>query len=465
MEIEAGAEKIIEILQTHGFEAYLVGGCVRDLCLGRTPQDWDIATSALPEQIQQLFPHTIPTGLRHGTVTVVLDGHRHYEVTTYRIDGEYTDARRPVQVTFTASLEEDLRRRDFTINAMAYNHRAGLLDPFDGTGDLQRRVIRAVGRAEERFQEDALRMLRAVRLASQLGYAIERETAKRILLKSHLLEKISKERIRDELMKILTSEHPGFLGQLSSLGLMKYIIPEIEQGIGFGQRNVHHDKSVYTHTLAVIKNVPNNPVLRLAALCHDIAKPVTFSLDDKGRGHFYGHHVVGESMTREILHRLKFDQTTTHKVCILVREHMSRFERFNEKGLKKFINRVEPENLNNLFVLQIADILASKPPHDFSGILCLQTKIEKILNEKQPLTVKDLAVNGYDLRAWGMEPGIKLGQTLQYLLEKVWENPELNTREKLREEVQKCRNKGADNEGEVVVKKGKKKGEKAKRTY
>ncbi len=440
MKIDAGAGKIIEILQTHGFEAYLVGGCVRDLCLGSTPQDWDIATSARPEQMQQLFPQTIATGLKHGTVTVVLDGRKHYEVTTYRIDGEYADARRPAQVTFTVSLEEDLRRRDFTINAMAYNRQAGVIDPFDGTGDLQRKIIRAVGKPEERFQEDALRMLRAVRFASRLGYEIETETAQSIILKSQLLEKISKERIRDELMKILTSEQPAFIGQLSSLGLMKYIIPEIEQGIGFDQRSVHHDKAVYAHTLAVIENVPNDPVLRLAALCHDIAKPVTFSLDEKGRGHFYGHHLVGERMTREILQRLKFDQTTLHKVCILVREHMSRLERLNEKSLKKLINRVEPENLNSLFALQIADILASKPPHDFSGVLHLQTKIEKILNEKQPLTVKDLAVNGHDLMAWGMEPGIELGQTLQWLLEKVWEDPELNMKEKLREEVKKGRN-------------------------
>lgn len=441
--LDRGAVKIIMVLQSHGYEAYLVGGCVRDLCLGRTPQDWDITTSTQPEQIQQFFPHTIATGLKHGTVTVVSSDAddaakpQQYEVTTYRIDGEYQDARRPDQVFFTASLEEDLRRRDFTINAMAYNSEKGLVDPFGGRKDLEHKLIRAVGPAEQRFREDALRMLRAVRLASQLGYTIETETAKSIQANSQLLAKISKERIRDELMKILCSENPDYLVQLSRLGLMKHIIPELEQGIGVDQRNIHHDKTVYDHTMVVVKNTPNDPVLRLAALLHDIAKPVTFSLDEKGQGHFYNHHVLGEEMTREILQRLKFDRTTTHKVCILVRHHMSRFEHIKEKGLKRLITRVEPENLDSLFLLQIADILGSKPPHDFSGILALQERVAKVLNEKQPLTVKDLAVNGDDLIAFGFEPGIKLGETLQWLLEMVWENPALNDKEKLLREVKK----------------------------
>lgn len=441
IKIGRGAAKIIEVLQSHGYEAYLVGGCVRDLCRGRTPQDWDITTSAQPEQIQQLFPHTLATGLKHGTVTVMPSDADHadkpsqYEVTTYRIDGEYQDARRPAQVFFTVSLEEDLRRRDFTINAMAYNPQKGLVDLFGGRKDLMKKLIRAVGQAEKRFREDALRMLRAVRLASQLGYTIETATAKSIQANSQLLAKISKERIRDELMKILCSENPDYLVQLSRLGLMQYIIPELEQGIGVDQRNIHHDKTVYDHTMVVVKNTPNDPVIRLAALLHDIAKPVTFSLDEKGQGHFYNHHVLGEEMTRGILQRLKFDRTTTHKVCILVRNHMSRFERFTEKGLKRLINRVEPKNLQNLFVLQRADVLGSKPPYDFSSIIELQRRTKKILQEKQPLTVKELAVNGRDLIAFGFEPGIKLGETLQWLLEKVWENPALNDKEKLLKEV------------------------------
>ena len=443
IKIGRGAAKIIEVLQSHGYEAYLVGGCVRDLCRGRTPQDWDITTSAQPEQIQQLFPHTLATGLKHGTVTVMPSDADHadkpsqYEVTTYRIDGEYQDARRPAQVFFTVSLEEDLRRRDFTINAMAYNSEKGLVDLFGGRKDLENKVIRAVGLADQRFREDALRMLRAVRLASQLGYTIETETANSIQANSHLLAKISKERIRDELMKILCSENPDYVVRLSSLGLMKYIIPELELGIGFDQRNIHHDKTVYDHTMVVVKNTPNDPVIRLAALLHDIAKPVTFSLDERGQGHFYNHHVLGEEMTREILQRLKFDRTTTHKVCILVRHHMSRFEHIKGKGLKRLINRVEPENLDSLFLLQIADIFGSKPPHDFSGILALQERVAKVLNEKQPLTIKDLAINGRDLIALGIEPGIMLGETLQWLLEKVWENPALNDKERLLAEVKR----------------------------
>lgn len=456
MAIDRGAAEILAVLQSHGFEAFLVGGCVRDLCLGRVPGDWDIATSAQPEQVRQFFAQTIATGLKHGTVTVVLskrdmgmgmgmgmnkmdkiesDEPQYYEVTTYRIDGEYQDARRPAQVTFTASLEEDLRRRDFTINAMAYHPQTGLIDPFGGRADLQQKIIRVVGNGHDRFREDALRMLRAVRFASQLGFTIEAETAQSIKANSQLLEKISLERIREELLKILCSEHPENIRQLSDLGLMEYIIPEVEQGIGFDQRSSHHDKTVYEHTLAVVRNTPNEPVLRLAALLHDIAKPATFTLDEKGRGHFYGHHLVGEKMAREILERLKFDRLTIQKVCILVRNHMSRFEHYKEKGIKRLINRVEPENLPSLFILQIADILASKPPHDFRGILNLQAEVEKVIAEKQPLTVKDLAVNGDDLIALGMKPGKKLGETLQWLLEKVWENPELNTKEKLLAEV------------------------------
>lgn len=444
--IDSGAAKIIEVLQSHGYEAYLVGGCVRDMCLDRIPQDWDITTSAQPEQVLRLFTHTFATGLKHGTVTVVLDSDQdstpmqapqQYEVTTYRIDGEYQDARRPTQVFFTASLEEDLRRRDFTINAMAFNRQVGLVDPFGGRKDLENKVIRAVGNAEKRFREDALRMLRAVRFASQLGYTIETETAKSIQANRHLLAKISKERIRDELLKILCSDNPDYLVQLCSLGLMKYIIPELELGIGFDQKSVHHDKTVFDHTLAVVKNTPNNPVIRLAALLHDIAKPATFSLDEKGQGHFYNHHVVGERMAREILQSLRFDRMTIHKVCVLVRDHMSRFENIKEKGLKRLINRVEPENINSLFILQTADILGSKPPHDFSGILALQKRMEKVLKEKEPLTVKELAVNGRDLIDLGIEPGIKLGETLQWLLEKVWENPELNSKERLLAEVKR----------------------------
>jgi len=473
MAIDRGAAEILAVLQSHGFEAFLVGGCVRDLCLGRVPEDWDIATSAQPEQVRQLFAQTIATGLKHGTVTVVLrktdldmglnkmdkieadepkyaldepkqepdeskyalDESQYYEVTTYRIDGEYRDARRPAQVTFTASLTEDLRRRDFTINAMAYHPQTWLIDPFGGIADLQQKIIRVVGDGHERFREDALRMLRAVRFASQLGFTIAQETAQSIKANSHLLAKISKERIREELLKILCSAHPENIRQLSELSLMQYIIPEIEQGIGFDQRNCHHDKTVYEHTLAVVQNTPNEPVLRLAALLHDIAKPATFTLDEQGRGHFYGHHLVGEKMAREILERLKFDRLTIQKVCILVRNHMSRFAHFKDKGLKRFINRVGPENLTGLFVLQRADILASKPPHDFRGLLNLQAEVEKVLKEKQPLTVRDLAVNGDDLIALGMKPGKKLGETLQWLLEKVWENPALNTREKLLAEV------------------------------
>lgn len=428
--LDPHAEKIINTLHANGFEGYVVGGCVRDLLLKRKPQDWDITTDANPEQVKNLFMKTLETGLKHGTVTVVLEG-KNYEVTTYRIDGQYTDHRRPDEVMFTTSLQEDLSRRDFTINAMAYNSKKGLIDYFNGKSDLEKKIIRAVGNPVQRFQEDALRMLRAVRFSSQLGYEIEQETAQSICLVSSLVQNVSKERIRDELIKILTSDHPILIFQLSTLGLMKYLIPELECCIGFEQKNPHHDKPVDVHTLEVLRNTPNNLIIRLAALLHDIAKPNTFTLDEQGIGHFHGHDLAGEVLTEKILRRLKFDQNTLKKVCILVKEHMSRLNQVNDKNIKKFINRVGRENLANLFALQIADAKGSKRSYNLSDILNLKKEVERVLKEKQPLTVQDLAVKGHDLIHIGIKPGVKMGQILNVLLEQVLENPELNTKEDL----------------------------------
>lgn len=429
--IDSGAENIISVLHSNGYEGYVVGGCVRDMLLGKEPKDWDIATNAKLEQVKQLFNKTIDTGLKHGTVTVVLD-ENNYEVTTYRLDGKYTDNRRPDEVTFTTCLKDDLSRRDFTINAMAYNNRNGLIDLFGGKDDLSNKTIRTVGNPDERFQEDSLRMMRAIRFACQLDFYPTYHVSNSIIKNKKLINNISQERIRDELCKILLSdEQVRGIETLESSGLLEEILPEIQRLVDFDQKNPHHHKNVFDHTLLVLDSIPNNLILRLSALLHDIGKPASYSEDEKGFGHFYEHHIIGEKIAEGILKRIKFNNDTISKVCILIREHMSRYDFLRKASIKKFINRVGIENLDNLFELQIADIKGSKPPHNFDSVLKLKENVHTILNEKQPLIVKDLAVNGYDLMSIGIESGIKMGKILNYLLERVLENSDLNTKEKL----------------------------------
>ena len=315
---------IIETLETHGYEAYAVGGCVRDTMLHRTPGDWDITTQAKPEQVKEIFAekniHTIDTGIQHGTVTVMVE-HEGFEVTTYRIDGEYEDARHPKNVQFTASLLEDLKRRDFTINAMAYNDKNGLIDAFDGVGDLERGVIRCVGCAMERFSEDALRMLRAVRFAAQLGFAIEAETKEAMVKLAPDIAKISAERIQTELVKLITSAHPGEIRTAWETGLTAVFLPEFDRMMATPQNTKHHCYSVGEHTVAALEHIVGDKVLRLTMLLHDVAKPVCRTTDASGNDHFYGHPKEGSEMARKILRRLKFDNDTTDKVCRLVCWH------------------------------------------------------------------------------------------------------------------------------------------------
>lgn len=426
---------ILDKLDSNNFEGYIVGGCVRDSLLNKIPNDWDITTNAKPEQVKQLFDKTIDTGLKHGTVTVVLNG-ENYEVTTYRTDGKYSDNRRPDSVVFTSSLKDDLSRRDFTINSIAYNHNEGLIDYFNGKDDLKNHIIKAVGSPNKRFQEDALRMMRAIRFSAQHDFDIEPNTEESIRRNSYLLQAVSKERIRDEMCKILISDYPGYgIEMLERCNLLEFTMPELCECVGFDQRNIHHDKNVFEHIISVLNNSPKILNVRLAALLHDIAKPQTFTIDENDCGHFYGHHIDSAIMAEEILKRLKFDNKTIESVVILVREHMSKYDFLRKSTIKKFINRVGVDNLDNLFHLQIADMKGSKPPHNFTQIFELKTQVEKILNEKQPLTVRDLAVNGHDLMGVGVQPGVEMGQILNSLLESVLEDPSLNTRDKLLELV------------------------------
>ena len=427
---------IIHTLQEHGFEGYAVGGCVRDAMLHREPQDWDITTSAKPEQVKALFRHTIDTGIQHGTVTVMLE-HEGFEVTTYRIDGEYEDARHPKDVQFTSDLLEDLRRRDFTINAMAYNEKDGLVDAFDGLGDLKRGIIRCVGVAEERFTEDALRMLRAVRFAAQLGFEIEALTKEAICKLAPNLKKVSAERIQIELVKLLTSGHPEEIKTAWETGLTAVFLPEFDVMMETEQVNPHHKYSVGEHTIKGLCAVAPDKVLRLTMLLHDVAKPVCKTTDEDGIDHFYGHEEKGEEMARAILRRLKFDNDTTGRVCKLVRCH-DHMPAMTEKSVRRAIHRNGIEQYPALFAIRRADTLAQsdyKQVEKLEMIVQYETLYEHIMEKQQCLSIKELAVTGVDLIELGMTPGKAIGETLKQLLELVLEDPELNTKEKLIQEV------------------------------
>lgn len=430
--IPSDVKLILSLLNDYSLEAYVVGGCVRDSLLGLTPKDWDICTNALPINIVELFEgkgyKVVPTGLKHGTITIIMNK-SHYEVTTYRIDGEFSDCKSPENASFTDSLMEDLSRRDFTINAMAYHDEIGLVDYFNGKQDLENGIINTVGNPDERFNEDALRMLRAVRISTKLGYTIDEGTTKSIRRNRNLIKSVSVERIREELCKILISDDPTYgIEMLRHLGLLDSILPELQRCYGFEQRNPNHDKDVYFHILSVINHSPNILEVRLAALLHDIGKPNTFSIGEEGMGHFYRHHLESEEIARQILTRLKFDNKTIDNVCILVREHMSRYESIRTKNIKKLMNRVGVENLNNLFELQIADIKGSGNKNGIDRILSAKIECERILIEKQPLSVRDLAINGKDLIELGVPQGRRVGEILNDLLEIVLEKPEINQR-------------------------------------
>ena len=300
---------IIKTLQAHGYEAYAVGGCVRDSILGRIPDDWDITTSATPQETKALFHRTFDTGIEHGTITVLIEKDA-FEVTTYRVDGEYEDSRHPKEVTFTRCLKEDLLRRDFTINAMAYNDTEGLVDIFGGIEDLEKKVIRCVGNARERFGEDALRIMRAVRFAAQLGFEIEEDTKAGIIELAPTLANISAERIQVELIKMMVSPNPTLLRKAYELGITKIILPEFDAMMETKQETPHHMYDVGEHTLKAIESVRADKVLRLTMLFHDIAKPKRKTVDEQGVAHFKMHDVEGAEMTKQILRRLKFDNDT-----------------------------------------------------------------------------------------------------------------------------------------------------------
>lgn len=416
-----GAAFIIDPLQENGFEAYVVGGCVRDRLLGRVPKDWDICTSASPQQVMEVFgdKRVIETGLQHGTVTIVMpDGL--YEVTTFRVDGTYSDNRHPDEVKFVKSLEEDLARRDFTINAMAYNDRRGLVDPFGGEKDLADGVIRCVGDANARFHEDGLRLMRALRFASKYGFRIEDGTAEAIHKCSHLLRNIAVERINTELCRLLCGKNVLQV-LLDYPDVITEIIPEMKPCVGFDQNNKYHEYNVYDHIAHAVSNYTGeDTVVNVTLLLHDIGKPNCYTEDERG-GHFHGHGVVSRDIAEGVLTKLRFDNQTKADVLELVLFHDSVIEP-TPKTVRRWLNKIGPEQFYRLLEVRMADILAHSKDTQASRIErcnALRTIVGDILEQQQCYTVKDLAVNGYDVMQSGVPEGKEVGAALNEILDKV----------------------------------------------
>ena len=427
---------IIDTIQQAGYEAYAVGGCVRDSILGRVPDDWDITTSATPIQVKQLFRRTIDTGIQHGTVTVMLEKEG-FEVTTYRIDGKYEDSRHPKEVIFTPSLEEDLKRRDFTINAMAYNEKDGIIDLFGGMEDIENKRICCVGDAMERFSEDALRIMRAVRFSAQLGYRIEEKTAAAIKELAPTLKNISAERIQVELVKLITSPNPDFLRIAYEQGVTKVIMPEFDRIMETEQNNPHHCYSVGEHTLHALKAVAPDKVLRLSLLFHDFGKARTETIDEEGISHFHGHAQVSQDLAKDILHRLKFDNDTIHKVSKLVYYHdYGNGVVPTDTIVRRAVNNIGDELFPMFLQVRQADLDAQsdyRREEKQSNLNLWKQKYEEICQRADCVSLKMLAVTGSDLIQAGMKPGKELGEMLNRMLEIVLDHPEMNTKKKLLE--------------------------------
>lgn len=425
---------ILHTLMEHGYEAYIVGGCVRDSILGKEPKDWDITTSAPPEQTKALFRRTIDTGIEHGTVTVMV-GQTGYEVTTYRVDGKYEDHRRPASVSFTASLTEDLKRRDFTINAMAYNDTEGIVDEFHGIEDLEQGIIRCVGVPQERFDEDALRILRAVRFAAQLDFVIDEKTGQAMQEKVEYLRDISAERIQAELTKLITSKHPEKLLDAYQLGITGVVLPEFDAMMETPQNTRYHRYNAGMHTIEVMKHIEAEPVLRWAALLHDVAKPVCRTTDEAGIDHFHDHPQEGKIMAGQVLRRLKLDNDTIHRVERLVEWHDYGISgKVLKKTLRKALNRMGPDLFEDYIKLRRADMLGQS---DYE-LEMKKKNLESLIQMEQEireagdcLSTKKLDINGNRLIELGIKPGPAMGEVLNRLLEQVLEQPELNHREQL----------------------------------
>ena len=442
--LPGNARFIIDRLRRSGYACYAVGGCVRDSLLGREPNDWDFTTSARPDEIERVFSdcHTIDFGKQYGTIAVILDGEP-YEVTAYRTDGEYSDARHPDSVSFSASLKDDLSRRDFTVNAMAYNEEEGLVDLFEGQKDLEYGVIRCVGVPSERFVEDALRILRALRFASTLGFTIEPETSDAILKGRKLLSEIAAERIREELMKLICGDKADFILRRYR-SVFAVFIPELQGTFDFEQHTKHHNRDVYRHSVAAVKNIEPDPILRLTMLFHDIGKPLAQTIDRKGTAHYPNHPNLGAEVTKGILNRLRFPHDEIEEITTLIRYHDIRLHPVPGE-IKAALCEIGPQRLRKIFKIQRADTLAQSMylrEEKLANLDAVIEMTEQILENGECYNLRMLAINGSDLLHIGLNTGEEIGGTLRSLLEKVIRDELTNEKEILVAEAKKMNGLG-----------------------
>ena len=421
----------IQSLEAAGFQGFAVGGCVRDSLLGLCPADYDLCTDAKPEDICNVFAshQLLHHGQKHGTVSVVLDG-QVYEITTFRTEGDYTDARHPGWVAFVPNVEEDLARRDFTINAMAYHPKLGYIDPFGGQADLQNKVLRTVGDPQTRFREDALRILRGARFSARFRLTPEPATMEAMEKLAPLMDHLARERVFEELCKLLISATAEDLRQF--VPLLTQVIPELTPSVGFQQHSPHHRYDVFTHTARVVEAVPKEPALRWAALLHDVGKPACFTMDETGRGHFKGHAKVSAEMADTILLHLKAPTALRQQVTELIGLHMTKLEP-DKKLLRRRLGKLGQERLEQLLTLQEAD-MGSKgtgKPEEMDQFPAIRNLIKEILGEDACFSIKDLAVNGWDLQQAGFTPGPNIGRCLSWLLGQVQDEVLPNERDAL----------------------------------
>ncbi len=433
-DVAYGALQIVKTLKQNGYECYIVGGSVRDLLMGKNPHEWDLTTNADPKTVTKLFTKVVPTGIKYGTVTVLLDGES-FEVTTFRKDEKYVDGRHPENVKFTKNLEEDLSRRDFTINAIAFDPIDNkLVDIFSGQNDIKKKIIRTVGDPVERFTEDGLRPIRACRFSSQLGFEIEKNTLDAMPKVLRMVKKVAIERVHDELVKILKTNKPSIgIDALYRTQILHLFIPELVALYGVLQPEEYHKHDVYWHTLYACDAAPaDNLIVRLAALFHDIAKP-----DCKDGMTFYNHDKVGAKIVLKILKRLKFSNEITENVVNLVSHHMFNYQTsWSDAAVRRFIKRVGIHNVENLFALRRADIAAMKQKMNNDYLVELHKRIEKVVKEENALNVIDLKIDGKDImKALKIKPGPKVGKILNELLEAVLDDPKINSKAKLLELV------------------------------
>ncbi|MDO5448449.1 MAG: HD domain-containing protein, partial [Clostridia bacterium] len=436
MQIPTYAMKAMDLLRDAGFECYAVGGCVRDSLLGKTPNDWDITTIALPEETKEVFSgyRVIETGIKHGTVTVLIDDEP-LEITTYRIDGEYLDNRHPSGVTFTRNLHEDLARRDFTINALALSADGEIVDEFGGKEDLERGIIKCVGSPDKRFNEDALRIMRALRFSATLDFDIDPATSESIHKNRELLSSIAVERVLDELLKLLVGAGPRVVDILISYrDVFAVIIPELEPCFDFDQQNKHHIYDVYDHIAHSVGEAEPLPDVRLAMLLHDIGKPHCFTVGADGMGHFYSHADIGADITADILKRFKVSNEFYDTVWALVKYHYYPIEP-NLKSVRRRLAKFGPELLDKILLVKLADNFAhNMETGDYSGEIY---EVRDLIPEamKHCFSIKDLAISGNDLIDMGVEKGPRIGEILTLLLDEVMDEKLPNEREKLIERV------------------------------